>query len=52
MKTLERWVGNILAGLLILLVIISILHSAFVVLFRDGRGSGLYGGRGEFYMAE
>ncbi len=52
MSKSERIVGNIIAGLLILLVIWSISYTIFSLLFRDGRGVSLYGGRGEFYMGE
>lgn len=52
MVKLERVVGNVIAAILIIIVIMSILQSLFVLFFRDGRGLGVYGGRGEFYMAE
>jgi hypothetical protein len=45
-------VGNIFATILILIVIFSIMTTIFNLLFRDGRGIGLYGSRGEFYMSE
>lgn len=37
---------------LITLIIASFLYTIFALLFRDGRGISLYGGRGEHYMAE
>lgn len=52
MKTIERIVGNAIAGMLIAIFILSILVSLFRLVFRDGRGMGMYGSRGEFYMAE
>jgi len=52
MKKVEEIVGNIFAGILILIVIYSILSSLFILFFRDGRGLGSYGSRGEFYMSE
>ena len=52
MKALERVVGNIFAGILIAVIIYSVLYSVFCLVFRDGRGIGQYGSRGDFYMAE
>lgn len=49
---LEKIVGNTIAAILILIVIVSVCYSLFVFVFRDGRGMGTYGSRGEFYMAE
>ena len=46
----EEIVGNIFAGLLIIVFIISMLLSLFKLVFRDGRGLGLYGGRGNIYF--
>jgi len=51
-KKFEEVLGSILAGILILIVGWSILMSIFTILFRDGRGAGLYGNRGEFYMED
>jgi hypothetical protein len=50
MNWIEKWTGNIIAGILILLFIYSILASLFALLFRDGRGLNMYGSRGQFYM--
>lgn len=52
MRAYEQVVGNIIAGILIVLVAVSILMSLFRLVFRDARGFGMYGGRGEFYMTE
>lgn len=52
MKKIEQVVGSIFAGILILIIGWSILMSLFTLMFRDGRGLGNYGSRGEFYMAE
>lgn len=46
----ERICGNIFAGVLITIVIWAFLYSTFCMLFRDGRGIGMYGSRGDFYM--
>jgi hypothetical protein len=48
--TFEEIVGDIIAGLLIILFIISICMSLFKLVFRDGHGLGLYGGRGNSYF--
>jgi len=50
--TFEEIVGNIFAAILIFIVILSVLYSFFVLLFRSGEGFASYGSRGEFYMAE
>lgn len=52
MKKLESVLGSIMAGVLFLIVAWSILVSLFTLVFRDGRGLGMYGNRGEFYMSE
>lgn len=52
MQTIEKIVGNAIAAVLLALVAISIIMSLFQLVFRDGRGIGMYGSRGEFYMAE
>ena len=52
MKRVEEIVGNVFATILIGVVICSVCYSTFVMLFRDGRGLGFYGGRGEMYMSE
>jgi hypothetical protein len=52
MKQLERIVGSIIATMLLVIIGLSIILSLFTLLFRDGRGLGLYGSRGEFYMSE
>ena len=52
MKQFERVVGNILAGILMLIIAASILMSVFNFLFRDGRGGSSYGSRGDYYMAD
>jgi hypothetical protein len=52
MSKLERLVGNVMTIILIGIFVFSILYTVFSLLFRDGRGISLYGGRGEMYMAE
>lgn len=52
MKQFERIVGNVFAGILIAIFILSICVYCFRLVFRDGRGIGMYGSRGEYYMAE
>lgn len=52
LKRIEPKVGNIIAAILIAIVIIANLYYLFSLFFRGGRGIGLYGSRGEFYMAE
>lgn len=52
MKRVEEITGNVFATILIAIIAYSILHSTFVLLFRDGRGLGFYGSRGEMYMSE
>jgi len=42
--------GNIFAGILIAIIIWSFCYSLFCLVFRDGRGVGMYGSRGDFYM--
>jgi hypothetical protein len=46
----ERAVGNILAGILVTLVVISFFYNTFLLLFRDGVGASLNGGRSSVYM--
>lgn len=48
----EKVVGNILASILILIVVVSILYSIYMFLFTDGHGLFLAGTRGEFYLSE
>ena len=50
MSYFEEIVGKVLVGLLIILIIYSILLSLFKLVFRDGRGLGLYGNRGNSYF--
>jgi hypothetical protein len=52
MSSLEKTFGNIMAGVLLLIFMVSIVYSIFSLVFRDGRGMSLYGGRGQSYMAE
>lgn len=52
MKTIEKIVGNTIAAILTIIVILSILYNLFNFAFRDGHGMSMYGSRGEFYMAE
>lgn len=52
MSSFERIVGNIIVGVLIVLIILSFLYNTFILLFRDGRGSLLSGGRASIYMSE
>jgi hypothetical protein len=47
---IEKVCGNIFAGILLAIIIWSFSYSVFCLLFRDGRGIGLYGSRGDFYM--
>jgi hypothetical protein len=49
---MEAITGNVFAFILIAIIIYSVFRSMFVLVFRDGRGLGLYGGRGEFYMSD
>ena len=51
-KRFEEVLGSIFAGILLVIIGWSILMSLFTLVFRDGRGLGNYGSRGEFYMAE
>ena len=46
---MEQKVGNVLAFLLILVFVYSTCLTMFKLVFRDGRGLGLYGGRGNVY---
>jgi len=52
MSKLETYVGNFIAFILILIVALSLLTTFFNLLFRDGRGTSLYGSRGEMYMSD
>lgn len=52
MKQFESIVGNVFAGILLLIVVASVCLTLFNFVFRDGRGMSSYGSRGEFYMAE
>lgn len=47
---MEQKVGNAIAFFLILLIVYAMFLSLFKLLFRDGRGLGLYGGRGNIYF--
>lgn len=47
---MEKIIGNIIAGCLILVIAYSIGFTIFSFLFRDGKGIGLYGSRGNVYM--
>ncbi len=47
---MEQKVGNALAFLLVLLTVYSMFLSVFKLMFRDGRGLGLYGARGNMYF--
>lgn len=47
---IEKIIGNIIATILILIILWSIGFTIFTFLFRDGRGVGLYGNRGNTYM--
>ena len=47
---MEKVIGKILATGVVLLMIWGIGSTLFNLLFRDGRGGGLYGNRGNTYM--
>lgn len=46
----ERIMGLIMCGLLIFIMLTGIGLTLFSLLFRDARGIGLYGNRGNVYM--
>lgn len=50
MSRAEEYLGNIIAILLGMIIVWSLCYSIFTLLFRDGRGLGLYGNRGSVYM--
>lgn len=50
MNPFERIVGLVIAVALTLFISAAILLSMYNFAFRDGRGSSLYGGRGDTYM--
>lgn len=52
MQRIEKIVGLAITSLFLILILFSVLSCMFRLLFRDGRGLGLYGSRGEFYMTE
>jgi hypothetical protein len=47
---MQEKVGNIMASILILIIFLSIGISLFTLIFRDGRGLGMYGNRGNSYF--
>ena len=52
MSKFEDRLGLFLAGMLIMMVILSVLSSLFNLFFRDGRGFPAAGNRGEYYLSE
>jgi hypothetical protein len=50
MERIEKIVGNVFATILILVIFWGISMTIFSLLFRDGRGVGMYGNRGNSYM--
>lgn len=50
MKKAEQVVGLIMAGLLIFIILTGIGLTLFSLFFRDARGVGMYGNRGNSYM--
>jgi hypothetical protein len=51
---MQEKIGNIMATILTGIILISILFNLFILVFRDGRGMGMYGNRGNalFYDNE
>jgi hypothetical protein len=50
-QSIEKWTGNIIAAILVLLFLTTIVVSLFRIMFRDGRGAGgIYGNRGNVYI--
>lgn len=41
-----------MAGIIIMIFLYSIVLNLFSLLFRDGRGASMYGGRGDIYMSD
>lgn len=52
MSYAEELLGNVIAGLLIMLLIVSFFYNIFLILFRDGRNASMYGSRGSAYRYE
>ena len=50
MSRFERAVGNIICGILVTLVVISLLYNTFLLIFRDGVGASLSGVRVNTYI--
>ena len=46
----EKLLGKIISTALCVIIFASIFYSFFCLIFRDGRGIGLYGNRGNDYM--
>ena len=46
----EQIVGNVLSGIIILVIIWSFFFTIFSFLFKDKPNIGLYGNRGNFYI--
>lgn len=46
----EKMFGNIIAAILCAIIVFGMAYSLFCFLFRDGRGMGQYGNRGNSYM--
>ncbi len=47
---IEKIVGNVFATILVLVILWGIGMTIFSLLFRDGRGAGMYGNRGNSLM--
>lgn len=52
MSKVERFVGDIIVAILLILIVASFFYNTFLILFRDGRGGMLGGGRASIYMSE
>jgi len=50
MKINEKILGRIISTALYVIIFMSVIYSFFCLLFRDGRGIGMYGNRGNSYM--
>ena len=46
----EKLLGKIISTALCVIIFASIFYSLFCLFFRDGRGIGVYGTRGDIYM--
>ena len=44
--------GFLMAGIIIMIFLYSIVLNLFSLLFRDGQGTSMYGGRGDINMSD